>query len=401
MPVFLGDGRILETPGYDPKSGLVYEPNDTFPPVPASVSPLEATAAANDILELVEQFPYAKNHHKAVFLAATLTPFVRHAFAAPVPAFLFDGNVRGSGKSLQTDIISIMATGREMTRTSCPQEENELRKTIVALLMEGDSLCLFDNLSAPFGGPVLDELLTSVTYKGRILGVSKTTRALPNKITIFATGNNMTLKGDSDRRVLLCRLEAKEENPEERKGFKIPDLIGYAKEHRGRLVVAALSILRAFHQAGQPDQGITALGGYDQWNRTVRQAVYWAMGLDPCAGKDELRELNDSTNNLGVLLQEWQLLNDGNATTAAEAIRLLREDQKRVAPDPTDGDWKKHQTLYDILLDWNKDGKDLPSPRIIGNRLRAFKGRVVNKLRFVVAAERRGVNAWKVEEVEP
>ena len=59
-----------------------------------------------------------------------------------------------------------------------------------------------------------------------------------------ATGNNLAFRGDLAVRALLCRLDAKVEQPE--RHFRIDDLKAYIIEHRRELVTTALTILRAY-----------------------------------------------------------------------------------------------------------------------------------------------------------
>jgi hypothetical protein len=392
-PILLNDGRILEQPGYDPHTGIQYEPLIYFPPIPNSVSRAQAVTASDELLELVADFPYAAEHHRAVFLSALLTPFARFAIDGCVPAFLFDGNVAGSGKSLQCDIISVLATGREMTRTSWRENDEELRKTITAVLLEGQRLCLFDNLrdACPFGGPSIDAALTGREWKDRILGVSKMTAALPIDTIFFASGNNITLQGDIDRRILLTRLEAKEENPEERTGFRFPNLIEHVKQHRGRLVVAALTILRGFLEAGSPKQPIPPMGSFEKWSRVVREAVFWVTSWDPRQGRDDLRQANVTRANIGPLLEGWEKLqgNGGRGLTTGEAIKALEEDHAKGT------NLQDHARLYEIAMEWSRDNW-LPSPRIVGNRLRAIRGRVVNGKMMIPQCLDHSAQVWKV-----
>jgi hypothetical protein len=48
-------------------------------------------------------------------------------------------------------------------------------------------------------------------------------------------------------------LNCPDEHPEERTGFKYPDLLGYVTSNRGELLAAVLTILRASFVAGKPD----------------------------------------------------------------------------------------------------------------------------------------------------
>ncbi|MFO0751396.1 MAG: hypothetical protein U1F43_37865 [Myxococcota bacterium] len=49
-----------------------------------------------------------------------------------MPACIFDASTRGSGKSLQADVIAMVTTGRTAPRMSWPGDEIELEKVLAA-----------------------------------------------------------------------------------------------------------------------------------------------------------------------------------------------------------------------------------------------------------------------------
>jgi hypothetical protein len=70
------------------------------------------------------------------------------------------------------------------------------------------------------------------------------------------------------------------ENPEERVGFKHPELISWIRSNRKRLVASCLTILRAFFVAGAPYDG-PVWGSFEAWTRIVPAAIVWAGMPDP------------------------------------------------------------------------------------------------------------------------
>jgi hypothetical protein len=276
-PVLRSDGTILDTPGYDLATGILYEPNAEYPPIPGLPTRLDAQRAASLLLELVSDFPFAipegtdsiRTPHRAAWVAALLTPLARFAIAGPSPLFLFDANAPGVGKSLLADLIATIVANRSMPRTAYPDNDEEMRKRITSIALAGDSLMLIDNIASTFGGSSLDSALTGTTWQDRILGRSEMTPELPLITTWYATGNNVALRGDAVRRVLPCRLETNEEKPEERTGFTIEEpLLRYVGRRRPELVAAALTILRAYFAAGRPrQQDLKPLGSFEAWSR--------------------------------------------------------------------------------------------------------------------------------------
>jgi hypothetical protein len=321
-PTLRPDWTVLDTPGWDAETGLLYEPNAEYPSIPSTPSQQDAIAAAERVLDLVRDFPFVgtdsqdnakRDSHRAAWLAALLTAVVRHAIAGPCPLFLFDANCPGTGKSMLADIIALNATGRVISRTAFPNNDEELRNRLTSVALAGDRLLLFDNIEAgqPFGGASLDAALTGTTWQDRLLGRSKMTPELPLHTVFFATGNNVILKGDALRRVLPSRLETKEENPEEREDFKYPNLLGHVRANRPRLLCDVLTILRGFAVAGRPEESLPAFGSYEAWSGVVRQTVFWVMGVDPWSTRKGLRASDPALNNLAALLEGWAELPGG------------------------------------------------------------------------------------------
>jgi hypothetical protein len=384
-PALRIDGSILDVPGWDEQTVLLYEPNGEFPPIPTRPDREDARYAAEFLLEMVTDFPFASEHHRAAWLAALLTPLARFAIDGRCPLFLFDANTPGTGKSKLTDIIAIIATGREMSRTAYPDSDEEMRKRITATALAGDRLMLIDNIATTFGGSALDSALTAPTWKDRKLGASELTPELPLFTVWYATGNNIELKGDVIRRVIPCRLESRNERPEERTDFTIKgDLLRHVRANRPRLVTAALTLLRAHALAGKPSADLPPVGSFEPWAEVVRAAVHWAIGIDPCQTREELRANDPETIARAALIEGWSELPRATTRgeTVADALRLLQEQPTLL------------RKLRDCLMERSRTG-DLPSAKAIGRMLQALRGRVCNG-RYLQSVQHQGTNVWKV-----
>jgi hypothetical protein len=165
-----------------------------------------------------------------------------------------------------------------------PSDEAELSKTLTALAIEGAATIFFDNIGKgqTLGCPVLDALLTAPVYKARVLGVSQTVE-IPFRPIVLATGNNVDLGSDTTRRVLLVRLEAQDADPSKRATWRHPDLLGWVRQERPRLHRAALTIMKAYFQAGLPgaaDRGVGFL------HRVVEPRA-WGPRMDRRGGPRE------------------------------------------------------------------------------------------------------------------
>ncbi len=367
-PVLRADGSVLQAPGFDAQSGVFFEPSANFPPIPAAPTKRQIARAVAALEAVVVDFPFLAKEHRSAWIAATMTPFSRFAFHGPAPLLFIDGNVRGVGKTLLADATGIIVTGREMPRMAAPNDAEETRKAITALALGGERLVLLDNVVRQFGNSAIDAALTAVSWSDRLLGSTRMLTNMPLCISWFATGNNVILEADTARRVLWCRLESPEERPEERAGFRHPNLPSWVKAHRARLAAAALMILRGYHVAGRPSQGLRAWGSFEAWSDLVRSAVVWAGLADPAATR---RELGSQAERESLALE--QLL-DGleecdpsrHGLTVSEILRRLESE-----PELHDGLRTAIEELVHTPL-----GKP-PSTKSVGMRLRNLRRRFV------------------------
>jgi hypothetical protein len=116
-------------------------------------------------------------------------------------------------------------------------------------------------------------------------------------------------------RVILCRLDARIERPEER-DFRIADLKYYLAEHRRSLVAAAITILRAYYLAGRSEQRLTPWGGFDDWSGTVRAALVWLGLPDPCGTRQYVIGDDPDREAAAAVLAAW------HAAVGSEPVRI-------------------------------------------------------------------------------
>jgi hypothetical protein len=307
-PFLRPDGSVCEVPGYDKTTGFVLVCADSFPAVPAEPSQEDALRAMATILDLFCDFPFVDDASRHVPVAALLTMLAMPALGgANVPAFLIEANTPGTGKGLLLDVVCLLATGREAPKQSW-SDDDEMRKVLASAALEGAGVLAFDNISQtlPFGGSAIDLVLTcSGLYKPRILGRSETP-TLPWRAVVLGTGNNITIAGDTRRRVLLCRQQTKHERPEQRDDFRYPELRATVRERRGELVAAALTILRAHALAGRPAAGVRRVGSFEEWAGLIASAVAWAGGAVVTDAMPRAETGDDPLlSALGALLESW------------------------------------------------------------------------------------------------
>jgi hypothetical protein len=283
--------------------------------------------------------------------------------------FLIDGNVRGVGKGLLADTIALPVTGRRFSTMSYTNDKEELRKKITSLAVEGERTVLLDNLAGAIGNDVMDAALTSDRWKDRLLGGNRVYDG-PLHLVWFATGNNTAIEADTGRRICHIRMESPEERPELKSGFRHADLRAHVRQNRGKLLSAALTILRAWYAAGKPTHGLPAWGSYEGWSGVVREAVVFAGLPDP----GETRMGNNSDRDAEAMTALISCLERFDPTpkgvTTAELIEAVRSKDKGKEPkDPADT--QLHAELKAAIEDLcgRLDG------RTLGYRLRHFARR--------------------------
>lgn len=386
-PVLRPDGTVLNSPGYDPQTRLLFDPQGIKFPIRHNPSREDASRAAVSLLDVVGDFPFAKPEHRSAWLSLLLTALGRFAFTGPAPLFLVDANTRGSGKGLLCNVMALIVTGREMPRMSNPKDDSECCKRITSAALAGDSLCLIDNIDGEFGCPSLDAALTATVWKDRLLTTNETPE-LPLFVTWCGTGNNVVLCGDTSRRVAHIRLDSRVENPELRDGFKHEDLNSYVRLNRPALLADALTILAAYCQAGRPLQKLPTWGSFEGWSNLVRQAVVWCGQPDPGATRTELVERSDREGNaLRELLTGWDELDpDCFGLTTAEILARLTQHPER------------YERARNAVLELcpPQEGKPLPSAGSLGKKLGHLCNRVVSGRFLDRRPNRQKASAWFV-----
>lgn len=387
VPILRADGTILNAPGYDPDSKMVYLCDGEPPTIPDKPTHAQAVAARDHLMDVFHDFPFASGHDRAAALVGILTKFCRDCIPGCVPMFLIESADAGTGKGLYCDITGIITTGREMPKMCNPTDVEETRKAITSCLMAGDSTIVLDNIRGTLGNSAIDKALTDTIWQDRILGGNQM-GTWPMRIVFYATGNNPTIGGDTFRRIVRIRMEADCENPSERTAFKYPRLKQHVRKNRLDYVIDALTILRAFIVAGRPQAKLPAFGSYDEWSDTVRQAVVWVGMDDPVVSASTLASNADTKRAaFRAMVELWGTIDPHReGLTAAKLI-------KRVS---SGDEWDEFREVLSDLGCMKNGSLD---SRQIGNKFREFDGRVVGEYRFGKAGSYKRAVQWVVRKI--
>ena len=233
--------------------------------------------------------------------------------------------------------------------------------------------------------------MTQTSLKVRILGKSINAE-VPSNSAIFATGNNLKFEGDMTRRAIRATLDPGVERPELRAFRRKP--LAMVKAARGDYVAAGLTVLRAFHVAGRPEQR-TPLGSFEDWSSWVRDALIWLGEADPCETMEEMRGADPKLESLTTVLEQWH-------TVIGQAPITVRELIDRATGQRPQTFGKAefiHPELREVLLIVAGEGGAINSRRL-GKWIGGHQNRIVGGRKIVAATVSAGSARWQIQVVE-
>lgn len=415
-PTMRLDGSVLDVPGYDPATQLLFDTHDEPGPVLDQPTLAQANAALATLWVPFREFPFVGPADKGILLAAILTAALRPSLPT-APGFAFDAPTQGSGKTLLARCIAILATGGEASvwPHTKGRDDEETRKRVFAALLAGTRAIIWDNATGIFDSPSLAAALTSPVFEDRVLAKSES-RSVPNRALFLLTGNNLALGGEMPRRILLSRIDPQTEEPFARE-FDL-DPAAHCRARRGDMIAAALTLIRAYLGAG----AVRAAGNFasfEDWDRLVRQTVVWAGGElaggefgDPIDGVREAVEADPKTQDIGAVLEAlwaWQALRKEETGAAHFTAKDVGQVYFRGAsatddgPPPRGADRGAYFPVCNALEDALRaalPGGRHEQPKIVGNFLMRWRDRIVGGRRVRAAGKAANkVTQFVVEEV--
>jgi putative DNA primase/helicase len=178
-----------------------------LPPIPERPTREQAEAALATLKGLFAEFSFQRRELDcSIALSGLLTALLRGSLPT-APVYLIAADTPGTGKSYLVDVIAMIADGRLCPAITASKNVEETEKRLGSVLLNGVSIVSLDNCTHDLGGELLCQITERPVVKIRILGRSE----MPDcecHTALFATGNNITFKGDTVRRGLKCNLEA-------------------------------------------------------------------------------------------------------------------------------------------------------------------------------------------------
>ncbi len=261
-PVLRPDGTVLATPGYDPATGLYLAPREALPTLDRSPTLDDARAAVETLLESVEHVPFAAPIDQAAWLAMLLTPLARFAVTAGLPLCVVEDSPRSRwSDDVITDIANLIGAG-----PAAAIDADDLvpspRRSIDVLRENGESIARITNGT-----------MRSTTVWRRTHEVLQRARATSGFVW-FASTTRAQRDAELSRFALTARCEGER--------MTVHDGDAFIRDRTtSDLLVAGLTILRAYQAAGRPDVRLTRWAGFEQWSAVVRAAVVWCGMPDP------------------------------------------------------------------------------------------------------------------------
>ena len=393
-PVMRPNGTFATGDGYDSQTQYLICNAPRLVP-PGRPSRDDACAAADELLELISEFPIQKDAGRTAWLAGILTLLARPAIAGAVPCILFDAPTPGAGKSLLAQLIATIVTGSPASVRAAPGDSSEWHRALLSIALGGKPIILLDNLRGKVESGAFEAMLTSGTFSDRRLRTNEEVHSDVQTLFLL-TANNATLTADLVRRSLYCRLVPREERPEQRGNFSREFPLRYVQEHRAQLLRCALTILAAYQAAGRPRVRMRPMGSFEVWSSVVRAALVWAGCADPAETQDALRESATSElHDASELFEAWYAAL-GNASVT---VRDVRTRVVAASKDGTPENERLRRLGSALLALCDVDEPAKATPRVIGARLKPYRDRVLNGHRLESAGRSKHGEQWRVTRV--
>ncbi|RLC30397.1 MAG: hypothetical protein DRH37_05445 [Deltaproteobacteria bacterium] len=326
-PVFDRDWRLLTVPGYHPEARLwLSVPKEAMGlKIPTYPTQDDLQRACSLILDdLLVDFPFTADSDRAHAVAALLLPFTRPMFTGPTPIHLIEAPTPGSGKSLLSDLIAQITTGKTTGCTTLTANEEEARKKLTSILSRGSPVIAIDNLQGGLWSAQVAAAITAEVWEDRLLGKSQMV-SFPNRALWLVSANNPKLSMEIARRCIRIRIDPGQEQPWKRTGFKHDPIREWVHQNRWELVRAILTLVQGWIAADAPHAQKT-LGSFEAWSRVIGGMVEFTGLPGFLQDTDEFYETADpESSEWRAFVQAWWETYKDRPVNARDLLQLAMD----------------------------------------------------------------------------
>jgi hypothetical protein len=295
LPVRRQGGHIELLPeGYDQATHTLT--------ISATQYPEDMTFAAGlDVIkDLFSEFEFADGERsRAVAVSALVGLYA--ALLVPEgelrPAFTYTKNAEGAGATKCAECAIVTVLGYSPTGVKAG-DDDEMRKRISTTICEGRSVLLLDNVKGQLNSPALEAFVSTPTWSDRLLGANEMVTG-PNNVTVFVTGNGLTVTPDWRRRSLFVELHLSVERAEDRI-FKRPLSVPVLLSKRSEILAACWSFVKNWDAKGRPhpNRSHSAFPAWAEVIGGIVEATGFACPLDTATSAVVADEDGDNMRSL-------------------------------------------------------------------------------------------------------
>jgi hypothetical protein len=253
---------------------------------------MDTDKAKRLLSEVFEEFCFKEESDKVVALSYLLTPFARGFYSKSNtnnPVFMIKANRERAGKDYLAGCVGIIYEGEAINfapiSTGERTDNDELRKRIISVLMNGGRRYHSQNNKGNINNAFFEMITTTPVVKERLLGRNDVVE-LDNEIDFSLSCNiGITYTPDLKNRSRSINLFYAEENANARQ-FRKTDLHGWVRDNRQQLLGAIFTLYKSWFEAGQPRPSCV-FTSFPEWARVVGGVMeYHGLG-DPTIEQED------------------------------------------------------------------------------------------------------------------
>ena len=348
VPYMRDNGEIVAGEGYNALTGVFHDRALALD-VPSSPTRREALRAT---VKLLKPFAHYKFEDRRVgrnlVLAAVLTALVR-SFLPTAPMFIVKGAMAGTGKGQIARAIARLALDSTPVFMTWGHNDEEFQKRLDTMLLASPAMLVIDNANGKLlRGDTLEMVISegtaTIRHFGKLEGAT-----VRNRSFLMATGNNLSISGDMIRRAVVIDVLPRSGSPERDLFPFTPE--DYVREHRTELLDAAYTLMRAYRLAGMPQPELPSAGSFPQWERQVRDLVYWLLGYDLTEQFEKNKIADPHRQNDAALLAALHGKHGSKPFKAADVeqdVTTVQSAKKGYGPAPSTEATAIHAAVEDV-----------------------------------------------------